>query len=325
MPARKDRIEMLPLAALGDNPFQIGFPPDEAEVARAAYLVRDHGLAIPLVARARGKVWQLGTGRTWLAACRLLGAARVPVLLKDLSDAEMAALAFEEAVQAGQIGPAHAGALQAAVRDPWVADVLGKLRRGEAGYRVEADPEAARNLPILQRFVAVQASAEPSLVPQDRPAPAPAGPVAAPVPAAPRGIHDTLLGVRLRHVPPMWFQTVSEPGKRWVLESMNSAGQIEVAAPPFGAASFEEAMVELRLLLAPRMEGADLPEGRVGVRGTARFIEIDMAPEGQDLHQRVVLLWREGRGVLLQLTNNRRFFLYDVKAFEGTVEAAELL
>lgn len=323
MPSGKARLEMIPLAGVADNPFQIGYPPGEAEVARAAYLVRDQGLTIPLVVRRQGKGYQLGTGRQWLAACRMLGVLRVPALVADLPDGALAALAFEEASEAGQISPGHAAILRKAVADPWVADVLGKLRRRERDYRVQVDPEAARNLPLPH------AVAAPSSVPV--PGPVPAAPATSQAPAQPaperppRGIHDTLLGIRCRATPPMWFQTVSEAGRRWVLESMNSAGQIEIESAAVPTRDFEDAKLAFCQRLAERFQGAEFSEARTEASGAGRCMELDVTLLGEDLHHRFVMLWKQGRAVSLHLSNTRRFFLYDVQAFTEMVKASELV
>lgn len=323
MVAGRDRIEMLPLSALADNPFQIGYPPSEEEVARSAYLVRDHGLTFPLLVRPRGKAFQLATGRRWLAACRMLGAQRVPALVRDLDDRDMAALAFEEAGQAGTLTPGHAAVLQDAAADAWVRGIFERLRKGEADYRVEADPEAARNLPLPQRIV-LQAPAP------DAPAPAPAAaPAAKPAekapPAQPRGIHDTLLGLRCRVVPGMWFQTVSEAGKRWVLESMASAGQIEISSSGVQASTPEAAAEAFLAVLAVRHPGLKPVPGEASLKGGMHRMPFDVVDADEGVHHRYGLLWQGGRSALIHLSNTARFFLYDVKAYDDMVEAAELI
>ena len=62
----QDHFDMVPLEDVQDNPFQIGYPPDEPEVVKAAYQIRDQGMTFPLIVRRWGPAYQLGSGQRWL-------------------------------------------------------------------------------------------------------------------------------------------------------------------------------------------------------------------------------------------------------------------
>ena len=324
MPPRKDRFEMLPMESIGDNPFQIGYPLDEQEVVKAAYQIRDRGMTFPLIVRPWGASYQVAAGQRWLAACRLVGARTVPSLIHPLSDEDMASLAFEEASLRGIITPGHGKVLIGTVGNAWISNLLDRLREGAEGYRVDVDPEAARNLPVPQIFL--QQAAGPS------PAAAPAAPgeqillVHSDAPAPPpleRGLYDTLLGFRCRHVPQGWFQTVSDVGKRWVLESASSGGRLEISVPFPTTASADAAAEAFGQQLLARHPGTRLEKAGAREKGGLHCVETDLSDA--DLRHRFVLLWKGGRSVVLHLWNTPRFFLYDMKALSETVEATVLI
>ncbi len=311
---------MIPLAQIADNPFRAGFPPDEAEVVHAAYLVRDHGMAFPLVVRSGGGGYELGAGQRWLAACRLLGVATVPAMVADLDDAAMATLAYEEAAQSGTLTQGHSGLILRGASDPRVSSRLARLREGGEEFRVQVDPEAARNLPVprqafLQPATASDPAALPVILDEDQPDP----------PPPPRGIYDALLGLRCRVLPANWFQTVGEAGRRWVLESMASGGQIEVLACPVPAPTLVAAVEGLRQHLLARHPGSTLSPERLEEPGGFSRVLLDLQEASGGARHRHVLLWKEGCAVTLKLSNAARFFLYDLTPFEAFVEGTQLL
>ncbi|GEM_PF-2982262 len=330
MPARKDHFEMLPMESVVDNPYQIGYPLDEQDVVRAAYQVRDQGLTFPLIVRPWGASHQIASGQRWLAACRLLGARKVPVLIRALSDQDMASLAFEEASLRGIITPGHGAVLIGTVGNAWISSLLDRLRSGAEGYRVDADPEAARNLPVPQAFLQPMAM---SGSPASAALPGAPGEQILVMPAADtvqppieRGLYDTLLGFRCRHVPASWFQTVSDVGKRWVLENASSGGRLEISVPLAATPSIASATTALCEQLAARHPGANLQDvgsREIREKGGTHCVEIDLSDV--DLRHRFVLLWKGGRSVVLHLWNTPRFFLYDMKALSEMVEATDLL
>ncbi len=326
--SRKDHFDMLPMEEIQDNPFQLGYPPGESEVVRAAYQVRDQGMTFPLVVRPWGAGHQIASGQLWLAACRLLGVRKVPVLIRALSDEDMASLAFEEASLRGIITPGHGAVLLGTVGNAWISNLLDRLRSRADGYQVEVDPEAARNLPVPQPTFLQQAPAAAQSLSDEVLAslgPDPLLLVAPDRSATPmeRGIYDTLMGFRCRHTPLSWFQTVMDVGKRWVLESASSGGQLEILSPLGRTGAAAEAVAAFRAFLLERHPSGRLEEAPPQERsGLHRFV---FEMEEGDLRHQFILLWKAGRSVMLHLSNTPRFFLYDVKGMLEIVESAEIL
>lgn len=84
----------VPLALVDDNPFQERT--EYGELTDLANDIREHGLLQPPVVRqARGR-YELAFGHRRKRACELAGMTSMPVVIRRLSDEEMATIAFSE-------------------------------------------------------------------------------------------------------------------------------------------------------------------------------------------------------------------------------------
>jgi len=95
----------LPLDRLVPNPYQPRreFPPES--LAELAASIRTAGILQPIVARQRGERYEILVGeRRWRAA-REAGLDRVPVLVRDATDAEAVALALVENLLREDLNP----------------------------------------------------------------------------------------------------------------------------------------------------------------------------------------------------------------------------
>lgn len=87
------------------NPYQPRSAIDPQRLEELAHSIRQHGLLQPLVVSRSGPRYRLIAGeRRWQAA-RLAGLARVPVVVKEASPAQMLQLALVENLQRADLNP----------------------------------------------------------------------------------------------------------------------------------------------------------------------------------------------------------------------------
>ena len=84
----KYEINQLPLGALipfKNHPFKVI---ENEELNTLAQSIRESGVLVPALARPAGDRYELISGHRRLAACKLLGLPTIPVIVRDLTDAE---------------------------------------------------------------------------------------------------------------------------------------------------------------------------------------------------------------------------------------------
>ena len=84
----KYEINQLPLGALipfKNHPFKVI---ENEELNTLAQSIRESGVLVPALARPSGDRYELISGHRRLAACKLLGLPTIPVIVRDLTDAE---------------------------------------------------------------------------------------------------------------------------------------------------------------------------------------------------------------------------------------------
>ena len=84
----KYEITQLPLGALipfKNHPFKVI---ENEELNTLAQSIRESGVLVPALARPAGDRYELISGHRRLAACKLLGLPTIPVIVRDLTDAE---------------------------------------------------------------------------------------------------------------------------------------------------------------------------------------------------------------------------------------------
>ena len=85
---KKYEITQLPLGALipfKNHPFKVI---ENEELNTLAQSIRESGVLVPALARPAGDRYELISGHRRLAACKLLGLPTIPVIIRDLTDAE---------------------------------------------------------------------------------------------------------------------------------------------------------------------------------------------------------------------------------------------
>lgn len=95
----------LAVVSIDTNPNQPRKDFDEVEIADLADSIREHGVIQPLVVRQNGERFELVAGERRLRAAQAAGWERVPVLVRDVNDRQMAELAIVENIQRKDLNP----------------------------------------------------------------------------------------------------------------------------------------------------------------------------------------------------------------------------
>lgn len=94
----------LPVKLIADNPYQPRKVTGQ-EVAELAASIREHGVLQPIVVRKHGSGYQLVAGSRRLKASQLAGLTDVPVVIKEVTEKQMLALALVENLQRENLNP----------------------------------------------------------------------------------------------------------------------------------------------------------------------------------------------------------------------------
>lgn len=97
--AWSEEVLSLPLDRIHPNPFQPRREFSEEQLEELAASIREHGVLHPVVVRAREDGYELIVGERRFRACRMLGWERIPAIVREMSDAEVAAIALIENLQ----------------------------------------------------------------------------------------------------------------------------------------------------------------------------------------------------------------------------------
>lgn len=101
-----DRVELVECAAIDRNPLQPRSAFDEGSLAELAESIRTHGVLQPIIVRAvnPGRYQLVAGERRWRAA-QAVGLGRIPALVREFSDAEVAEVALVENLQREDLNP----------------------------------------------------------------------------------------------------------------------------------------------------------------------------------------------------------------------------
>lgn len=95
----------VPLAKIVPNPNQPRHDFDEEKLTELADSIRQNGLIQPIVVRKHGIGYEIIAGERRYQASKKAGLTRVPVIVKDATDAEMFKLALIENIQRDDLNP----------------------------------------------------------------------------------------------------------------------------------------------------------------------------------------------------------------------------
>jgi ParB family chromosome partitioning protein len=144
----------LPVERIAPNPDQPRRRFDEAELARLAASIREHGVLQPVVVRARGDGYELVVGERRWRASRLAGRPTIPAVVKDVAAPALLELALVENVQRHDLN-----AIELALAFRTLAEA--GATQDEVGRRVGVDRSTVANhLRLLELSRELQADVE---------------------------------------------------------------------------------------------------------------------------------------------------------------------
>lgn len=95
----------LPIADIIPNPNQPRIHFNETELKELSESILEHGVLQPLLVRKRDKGYEIIAGERRFQASKLAGLEEVPVIIKDVNDEQMLALALIENLQRSDLNP----------------------------------------------------------------------------------------------------------------------------------------------------------------------------------------------------------------------------
>ena len=96
---KSDKIEMIEVDKISTNPYQPRNDFDKAEIKELAESIENFGMLQPLTLRKKGKEYELIAGERRLRAAKLIDIKKVPGIINDFNDEEMAEIALVENIQ----------------------------------------------------------------------------------------------------------------------------------------------------------------------------------------------------------------------------------
>lgn len=95
----------LPIEDIVPNPNQPRIHFNETELRELSESIQEHGVLQPLLVRKRGNGYEIIAGERRYQASKLAGLEELPVIIKDVNDEEMLALALIENLQRSDLNP----------------------------------------------------------------------------------------------------------------------------------------------------------------------------------------------------------------------------
>ena len=98
-------VTKLPIEDIVPNPNQPRIHFNETELRELSESIQEHGVLQPLLVRKHGNGYEIIAGERRYQASRLAGLEELPVIIKDVNDEEMLALALIENLQRSDLNP----------------------------------------------------------------------------------------------------------------------------------------------------------------------------------------------------------------------------
>ena len=98
-------VTKLPIEDIVPNPNQPRIHFNETELRELSESIQEHGVLQPLLVRKHGNGYEIIAGERRYQASKLAGLEELPVIIKDVNDEEMLALALIENLQRSDLNP----------------------------------------------------------------------------------------------------------------------------------------------------------------------------------------------------------------------------
>ena len=139
-PPATDRPQEIDTDRLRPNKFQPRTQMDEERIAELARSIKSNGIIQPIVVRRSGSEYEIVAGeRRWRAA-QTAGLLKVPVVVRDVPDDKLLAVALIENIQREDLNPIEEAIAYRRLADEFhltqeqIADAVGKDRSSIANY-----------------------------------------------------------------------------------------------------------------------------------------------------------------------------------------------
>jgi ParB family chromosome partitioning protein len=104
-PQPGEKVQEVSTEFIETNPYQPRKHIDDDRLKELSESIKSDGVLQPVVVRRRGPKYELVMGERRLRAARLAGIARIPVVIRDVSDADALRLAIVENIQRENLNP----------------------------------------------------------------------------------------------------------------------------------------------------------------------------------------------------------------------------
>jgi len=128
-------VRQIPLERITSNPYQPRRHFDERALQELADSIRENGVLQPVLVRRRGPDgYELIVGERRLRACRMVGLATIPAIVRECSDRDMLLMALIENVQRHDVNPVEQAMAYARMQEEFgftheeIARRVGKSR-----------------------------------------------------------------------------------------------------------------------------------------------------------------------------------------------------
>lgn len=154
-------VKEIPIAMIKPNPFQARQTFREESLQELSISIQEQGFYGTLLARQKGRKFELAFGERRLRAAALAGLEKVPLLARDLTDEQMMEIGITENVQREDLNPVEEAQAYARLRDELnlkVREIAAKIGKSKSYVntllsiiRYEDVAEAVRNADIPVR------------------------------------------------------------------------------------------------------------------------------------------------------------------------------
>jgi ParB family transcriptional regulator, chromosome partitioning protein len=103
--SNQDILVYINISSISPNPYQPRKEFDEIAIQELASAISRSGFITPILVTKSSSGYTLVAGERRLRACKVLGLAEIPAIIKDLSDAQMMQIAIIENVQRKELNP----------------------------------------------------------------------------------------------------------------------------------------------------------------------------------------------------------------------------
>lgn len=142
---------VIPLDRIRSNPYQPRRRADDAEIAKLAASIREHGVLQPVLVTETIDGFELVAGERRVRAARLAGLTHIPAVVRQLPDRQRLELALVENLQREDLNP-----IEEALGYRRLIDEFGLSQEEIAGRVAKARSTVANTLRLLDQPIEIQ-------------------------------------------------------------------------------------------------------------------------------------------------------------------------